>query len=121
MEDTLKPYPKYKEIDLPWLNAIPYHWKLLRNKNFLFDEKEVVGGNSHSYKLLSLTKQGVIYRDVESGKGKFPKEFNSYKIVKENSLILCLFDIDETPRTVGLSKHEGMITGAYDVFLIKDA
>ena len=121
MEDYLKPYPKYKEIDLPWLNSIPCHWNLLRNKNFLFDEKEVVGEDSHSFKLLSLTKQGVIYRDIESGKGKFPKEFNSYKIVKEDNLILCLFDIDETPRTVGLSKYEGMITGAYDVFSIKNA
>jgi len=31
-------------------------------------------------------------------------------------LIFCLFDIPETPRTVGLSNHNGMITGAYTVF-----
>lgn len=121
MGDKLKPYPKYQVINLPWLNTIPNHWSLLRNKNFLFEEKDVVGEESNSFKLLSLTKQGVIYRDIESGKGKFPKEFNTYKIVKNDNLILCLFDIDETPRTVGLSKHEGMITGAYDVFSIKNA
>ena len=33
-------------------------------------------------------------------------------------MIFCLFDIDETPRTVGLSSYNGMITGAYDVFSI---
>jgi type I restriction enzyme S subunit len=120
MED-LKPYPKYKTIDLPWLKSIPEHWSLLRNKNVLNEEKEIVGENSDSYKLLSLTKQGVIYRNIESGKGKFPKEFNSYKIVNKNNLIFCLFDIDETPRTVGVSKYEGMITGAYDVFTVMDA
>ena len=30
--------------------------------------------------------------------------------------MFCLFDVPETPRTVGLSRHEGMITGAYTVF-----
>lgn len=30
-----------------------------------------------------------------------------------------MFDIDETPRTVGLSSLNGMITGAYDVFQIE--
>lgn len=27
-----------------------------------------------------------------------------------------MFDVDETPRTIGLSSHSGMITGAYDIF-----
>lgn len=93
----------------------------MRNKNVLNEEKGTVGENSDSYKLLSLTKQGVIYRNIESGKGKFPKDFNSYKIVNKNNLIFCLFDIDETPRTIGVSKYEGMITGAYDVFTVMDA
>lgn len=30
--------------------------------------------------------------------------------------VFCLFDVDETPRTVGLSEKQGMITGAYNVF-----
>ena len=33
---------------------------------------------------------------------------------------MCLFDVDETPRTVGLSHHHGMITGAYDIFSIRN-
>ena len=38
-------------------------------------------------------------------------------LIKEVKMILffCLFDVEETPRCVGLSKHEGMITGAYTV------
>lgn len=58
---------------------------------------------------------GVIPRDIESGKGKMPAEFDSYQIVKPRNLIFCLFDIDETPRTIGISSHEGMVTGAYKV------
>jgi type I restriction enzyme, S subunit len=36
--------------------------------------------------------------------------------VAPGDLIFCLFDLDETPRTIGLSNYEGMVTGAYDVF-----
>lgn len=38
-----------------------------------------------------LSLHGVIIRDVESGKGKFPKDFDSYKIVKQNRIYFCLF------------------------------
>ena len=50
------------------------------------------------------------------GKGKFPKDFKTYKVVKPNDLVFCLFDVDETPRTVGLVHNHGMLTGAYNVF-----
>ena len=74
-----------------------------------------MGENSSDYLLLSLTLNGIIPRDIESGKGKFPAEFNTYQEVHKNDLIFCLFDIDETPRTIGLSEYFGMITGAYNV------
>jgi type I restriction enzyme S subunit len=80
------------------------------------EQKAIVGINSDKCTLLSLTLKGIIKRDLENAKGKFPKEFDSYKIVKVGNIVFCLFDIDETPRTVGLSMQNGMVTGAYDVF-----
>lgn len=103
--------------DLLLGDKYPSHWKLIRARNLLKEEKEIVGSRVDLH-LLSLTKTGIIFRDVESGKGKFPKDFESYKVVYPNNIIFCLFDIDETPRTVGLSSIYGMITGAYDVFSI---
>ena len=85
----------------------------MRNKTFLSLTGEKVGNRANEYILLSLTTKGVIIRDMESGKGKFPKDFDTYQIVKQDDLVFCLFDIDETPRTVGLVNTEGMITGAY--------
>jgi type I restriction enzyme S subunit len=35
--------------------------------------------------------------------------------VRKGDFVFCLFDVPETPRTVGLSSHDGMITGAYTV------
>ena len=112
----MKRYPAYQKTGLPWVKEVRVTWQLIRNKQFLTERKEFVGKDASKYPLLSLTKQGVILRDVSSGKGKFPKEFDSYKVVEPSNAIFCLFDMDETPRTIGISKYRGMITGAYDVF-----
>ncbi|MDE6441770.1 MAG: restriction endonuclease subunit S, partial [Clostridia bacterium] len=116
----MKPYPSYKTIELPWLHNIPSHWGILRNKNIFTEMKNEVGENSAQYTLLSLTLNGIIPRDIESGKGKFPEKFDKYKIVKKGYMAFCLFDIDETPRTVGLSSFDGMLTGAYTIMQVKN-
>ena len=112
-------YPKYKPSNIPWLGDVPEHWELIRNKTILSESKKTVGTEYAQYQLLSLTKGGVIIRDISSGKGKFPSDFGTYKTVDCGQIIFCLFDFEETPRTVGLSTHNGMITGAYDVFWIR--
>ena len=116
----MKRYSEYKDSGVKWIGEIPKHWKKMRYKDIfeILDEKV---GAIKNLTLLSLTKKGVIVRDLSEGKGKFPKDFESYKIVHPNNLILCLFDVDETPRTVGVSNTEGMITGAYDIFSVKNA
>lgn len=114
-------YAEYKDIGFPWYpNGIPAHWETMRHKNVLTQHKELVGSNSEKYTLLSLTLNGVIIRDISEGKGKFSKDYDKYVVVDEGDLVFCLFDVDETPRTVGLSSHHGMITGAYDVFTPHD-
>ena len=102
--------------EIPCLGSVPAHWKSSKFKFHHFEEDDTVGEYSEDYPLLSLTKEGVVFRDIESGKGKFPASFENYKVVHPDRLIFCLFDIDETPRTIGLSNHFGMITGAYKLF-----
>lgn len=109
----MKKYCEYKNSCISWIGEIPGHWELKRNKSFMSMTGYKAGENADLYILLSLTINGVIARDIESGKGKFPKDFDDYQVVKKDELIFCLFDIDETPRTVGLVNTEGMITGAY--------
>jgi len=55
---------------------------------------------------------------MENPEGKFPAEFDTYQEVKSGDFIFCHFDVEETPRTVGLSKFDGMITGAYTVYQV---
>lgn len=108
-------YDRYKNAGIGWLSEVPAHWQVIPNKALLRATNDLVGTNSSDFTLLSLTLFGVIVRDIESGKGKFPAEFDSYKAVEPNDLIFCLFDLDETPRTIGLANQVGMITGAYEV------
>jgi type I restriction enzyme S subunit len=96
------------------------HWNTLSNKNIFKLKKNQVGKKSGDYVLLSLTLNGVIKRDMENPQGKFPAEFNTYQEVKIGDFIFCLFDVEETPRCVGLSDFDGMITGAYTVMVPYD-
>ena len=116
----LNPDVKMKRYDSLLSSECPEHWCITRNKSFMSLVGEKVGRQSVSYTLLSLTTKGVIIRVVESGKGKFPKDFDTYQIVQRGELVFCLFDIDETPRTVGIVETGGMVTGAYTVLRVNE-
>ena len=111
-------YAKYKPTGIAWLPEVPEGWEMVRNKTFLTITDEKVGERKDEFTLLSLTKQGVIVRDLSEMKGKFPKDFDAYLVVRPSNLVFCLFDVDETPRTVGLVRNVGMLTGAYTNFKV---
>ncbi len=104
---------------LPWIGEFKAEWKIIPNKALIRKKKVSVGLRAGDYDLLSLTKQGVIVRNLDEG-GKFPENFDSYQRVQPGDLVTCLFDVEETPRTIGIAKNAGMITGAYDVFEFTD-
>ena len=110
-------YPAYKPSGVPWLGDLPEHWDVIPTRALLNLKKQLVGDRADKYTLLSLTKQGIIARDMENPAGKFPASFETYQVVEPGDLVFCLFDIDETPRTIGLSSMTGMITGAYTKFV----
>jgi type I restriction enzyme S subunit len=116
MINGLKPYAEYKDSGLPWIDRVPSHWQVVPNRGLIRKRKVLVGERHSEYQLLSLTKQGVIIRDITTGKGKFSSDMGTSQEVRNGDLVFCLFDVPETPRTVGLSRHNGMITGAYTVF-----
>ena len=113
-------YEKYKDSGVDWIGEIPESWEMLSNKYIFKLKKNQVGKKSAEYDLLSLTLRGIIKRDMENPEGKFPAEFDTYQEVKKGDFVFCLFDVEETPRTVGLSDFDGMITGAYTVFNVSE-
>lgn len=108
-------------VGADYLGEVPDGWEVRRIGSFLTERRAIVGEASDKYLLLSLTLNGVVPRDLENVKGKLPADFTTYQAVEPGDIVFCLFDVQETPRTVGLSHYSGMVTGAYTVMTITDA
>lgn len=116
-----KSYPKYKESIIYWVKKVPENWEIAATGRALEPKNHNVGSLWRSTPLLSLTQKGVVNRDINNLTGKTHSDYSTYQIVEKHDLIFCLFDIDETPRTVGLANSSGMITSAYNVFRARES
>ena len=114
---SLNPSAPMKECSVSWARQIPQHWKVMPNKHLMTKIKNICP----IYKgedILSLTMYGVIVRDLDAG-GKMPSSFNGYQYIKKGNLLMCLFDIDVTPRCIGIIKQNGITSPAYSQFKMK--
>lgn len=111
----MKAYPEYKDSGVEWIGEIPSHWDNSPIKRLFVFSKKIAGEEYQKYKVLSLTLKGIIYRDMDSLMGKFHSDMRTYQIVEPDSIVLCLFDMDVTPRLVGYSDKVGIITSAYKI------
>lgn len=113
----LNPSAPMKECSVSWARQIPQHWKVMPNKHLMTKIKNICP----IYKgedILSLTMYGVIVRDLDAG-GKMPSSFDGYQYIKKGNLLMCLFDIDVTPRCIGIIKQNGITSPAYSQFKMK--
>ena len=113
----LNPSAPMKECSVSWARQIPQHWKVMPNKYLMTKIKNICP----IYKgedILSLTMYGVIVRDLDAG-GKMPSSFDGYQYIKKDNLLMCLFDIDVTPRCIGIIKQNGITSPAYSQFKMK--
>ena len=69
--------------------------------------------------IISLSTEGVKVRDLDAG-GKMPTTFDGYQKIKPGRLLMCLFDMDVTPRCIGIIKDEGLTSPAYSQFVLRD-
>lgn len=105
-----------KDSGIEWIKNIPCEWAVMHNKYVMHKIKDIVPVYSGE-DILSLTMNGVIIRDLDAG-GKMPTTFDGYQKLYPNNLLMCLFDIDVTPRCVGLIKNNGVSSPAYSQFVL---
>lgn len=105
-----------KDSGIEWIGEIPQSWDVLPNKYIMKKTKELCQKYS-GQAILSLTMNGVIERDLDAG-GKMPSSFDGYQLIKKGNLLLCLFDIDVTPRCAGLILKDGVTSPAYSQFVM---
>lgn len=107
-----------KDSGIEWIGDIPAHWQVVPHKYVMHKEKSIC----EHYKgedIISLTMNGVIIRDLTAG-GKIPTTFDGYQYVEPEDLLLCLFDIDVTPRCVGIVRNHGVTSPAYSRFKVHE-
>lgn len=109
---------KMKDSGIEWIGEIPKEWKVSRHKYVMHKDK-VICDNYDGQDIISLTMNGVIVRDLNAG-GKMPTSFDGYQYVEPDDLLLCLFDIDVTPRCVGLVRNHGVTSPAYSRFKVHE-
>lgn len=111
-------YDTYVDSQTPYVGEIPSHWKMVQNKRVMHKEKRICE-SYNGQNIISLTLNGAIVRDLGAG-GKMPATFDGYQHVYPGELLMCLFDIDVTPRCVGRVNNEGLTSPAYSSFVLHD-
>lgn len=114
----LDPSAPMKDSEIEWATRIPKHWRVMPNKYIMTKEKMICPAYNGG-KIMSLTVNGVIVRDLGAG-GKMPLSFDGYQLIYKGNLLMCLFDIDVTPRCVGIIEQDGITSPAYSQFKLKD-
>ena len=109
------PDVQLKDSGIEWIGQIPCDWKVVTNKHLMKKVKNIREKYTNE-DVLSLTVNGVITRDLENPSGKMPSTFDGYQFVEAGNLLMCLFDIDVTPRCIGLIKNDGVCSPAYSQF-----
>ena len=107
----------FKDSGILHIGQIPLHWRVKKHK-YVFKKEKILCEKYAGEDILSLTMNGVIVRDLDNPMGKMPTTFDGYQYVKEGNLLLCLFDIDVTPRCVGVIKNNGLTSPAYSQYRI---
>lgn len=105
-----------KDSGIEWIGEIPEGWEVLPHKYVMHKEKSICEHYAGE-DIISLTMNGVIVRDLTAG-GKMPTTFDGYQYVEPDDMLLCLFDIDVTPRCVGIVRNHGVTSPAYSRFKV---
>ncbi len=108
-----------KESGIEWVGLIPDTWSVIPNKYVMHKEKNLCEKWTGE-DIMSLTMNGVIVRDLQNPTGKMPATFDGYQYIEDGDLLMCLFDIDVTPRCVGKVTHDGVTSPAYSNFKVHD-
>ncbi len=116
MEDSIKPYPKYKEIEVPWLPTIPEHWISDKVKHS-FSER-VEKGYPNEPLLSSTQTRGVIPQSLYGNRVvSAQKDLHLLKLVEVDDFVISLRSFQGG---IEYGHYRGIISSAYTVLKAND-
>ena len=102
----------FKRIDSHWINP-ESPWNMIRGK-YLFENPKILNKDSKENNLLSLTLNGVLNKDMESGGGLRPDSYETYQIFYKNDLVFKLIDLENVKTSrVGWVHERGLMSPVY--------
>ena len=111
MEVKLRSYPKYKDVNLPWLSRIPAHWDLMRMK-YLFSERVQKGYPNEPLLSATQTKGVVRQEKYEHRTMTATRNFHSLKLVEPKDFVISLRSFEGG---IEIAHDRGIISSAYTI------
>ncbi|MCK5241330.1 restriction endonuclease subunit S [bacterium] len=112
----IKAYQKYKDSGVEWLGKVPDHWDV-RKLRYLFNINKNIAGQE-GYDVLSITRQGIKIKDIESNEGQLSSDYSKYQIVDIGDFAMNHMDL--LTGYVDISLYRGVTSPDYRVFSIKN-
>jgi len=104
-----------KESGVEWINKVPIHWSIIRGK-CLFVEISKKGYPNQPL-LAASQKLGVVLKTMlESRSMEAQKDFENFKLVKENDFVISLRSFEGGIET---AYYQGIISPIYTVFTFR--
>ena len=110
---TLKPYPEYRDLGLPWLKRIPSHWEVQRAKTVFqpIDARSKTGQEE----LLTVSSSDGVRRRSEKKVTMFQAaSYIGHKLCWPGDLVIN--SLWAWAKGLGISKHHGIVSTAYGVY-----
>lgn len=116
MEENLKPYTKYKEIEVPWLPTIPNHWIFDKVKHCFAERVEK--GYPNEPLLSSTQTRGVIPQSLYGNRVvSAQKDLHLLKFVEVDDFVISLRSFQGG---IEYAHYRGIISPAYTVMKAND-
>lgn len=110
------PYEEYIEVDMPWLERIPSHWKQ-RKVKYLFDERVEKGYPDEALLAATQTKGVVPKHMYENRTVVAQKDLHLLKLVKKGDFVISLRSFQGG---IEYAYYQGIISPAYTIMIPKN-
>lgn len=110
----INPDAPIKDSGIAWIGEMSQEWQTMP-LYCLYTERKNINTLGKEDNLLSLSYGKVIRKDINTGEGLLPSNYNGYNIVECDDIIIRPTDLQNDKRSLrtGLVKERGIITSAY--------
>lgn len=107
----LKPFPAYRDADVPWLGEVPSHWEVWRTKHLL--RERVQKGFPNEPLLAATQTKGVVRKDQYENRTVLAlKDLHLLKLVEVGDFVISLRSFQGG---IEYARVRGIISPAYTV------